>query len=255
MTEVIEAVAWGNQLFWLFALAAFFVGLSKGGMPGIGMLSVPLLAISISPLVAAAILLPIYILSDIAGVWLYRREFSSRLIAILIPAGIGGVVIGWLTASLVSDRGVSVLVGAIGVCFVLYHWFKPAASRKAKKANLVPGLFWGAISGFTSFVTHAGAPPYQVYVLPQQLPKMVFAGTTTIVFAAINLAKVIPYASLQPYSTGVFTLAAMLLPMALLGTVAGRVFTRKVPEKWFFLAVHSALFVLSLRLMLGGIFG
>lgn len=218
------------------------------------MLSVPLLALSISPLVAAAILLPIYILSDIAGVWLYRREFSARNIAILIPAGICGVVVGWLTASLVSDRGVSVLVGAVGVSFCLYHWFRPAAYRQVKPAAVIPGLCWGTISGFTSFVTHAGAPPYQVYVLPQKLPKMVFAGTTTIVFAAINLAKVAPYASLQPYTVDVFKLSAVLLPMALAGTVTGRLFTRTVPEKWFFLAVHLVLFILSLRLMLKGIF-
>jgi len=57
---------------------------------------------------------------------------------------------------------------------------------------LLPGLFWGTLSGFTSFISHAGAPPYQVYVLPQQLPKTVFAGTATLVFAAINLAKVLP---------------------------------------------------------------
>jgi len=115
-------------------------------------------------------------------------------------------------------------------------------------------LFWGTVSGFTSFVTHAGAPPYQVYVLPQKLPKMVFAGTTTIVFAAINLAKVIPYSSLQSYSLDVFKLCLMVLPVALIGTVSGRIFTRKVSEKWFFLVVHVALFILSLRLMLKGIF-
>lgn len=255
MTEVVAAVGPGNQLFWLFVLAAFFVGLSKGGMPGIGMLSVPLLALSISPLVAAAILLPIYILSDVVGVWLYRREFSLANIVILIPAGIAGVVIGWLTASLVSDRSVSVLVGMVGVSFCLYHWFKPDKYRQPTKADPLRGLFWGTISGFTSFVTHAGAPPYQVYVLPQGLSKMVFAGTTTFVFAAVNLAKVIPYSSLQSYSTEVFMLSAMLLPVALLGTFSGRMFTQKVSEKWFFLAVHLVLFGLSLKLMISGLFG
>lgn len=223
-------------------------------MPGVGMLSVPLLAVSISPLVAAAILLPIYILSDVAGIWLYRREFSKRNIAILIPAGCAGVVVGWLTASVVSDRSVSVLVGLVGVSFCLHHWFKSKASRRVSHALVVPGMFWGTLSGFTSFVTHAGAPPYQVYVLPQQLPKMVFAGTTTIVFAAINLAKVIPYSSLQPYSAEVVILCTWLLPVALLGTLSGRLFTRGVPEKWFFLAVHLALFCLSLKLLVSGVF-
>ncbi len=254
MSEVVASVSVGNQLFWLFILAAFFVGLSKGGMPGVGMLSVPLLALAISPLVAAAILLPIYILSDIAGVWLYRRDYSPRNLVILIPAGVTGVVLGWLTASMVSDRVVSVMVGIVGVSFCLYFWLKMSGTRDSKPAALGPGLFWGTLSGFTSFVTHAGAPPYQVYVLPQKLPKTVFAGTTTIVFAVINLAKVIPYAALQPYTRDVFWLAAILLPSALAGTIAGRVFTRTVSEKWFYLAVQIALFIISVRLVFNGVF-
>ncbi len=254
MTEIAASVSFGNQLFWLFVAASFIVGLSKGGMPGAGMLSVPLLALAIPPLTAAAILLPIYILSDALGVWLYRREFSLRNLLILIPSGIAGVLVGWLTASVVSDRLVSVLVGVVGVSFVLFHWLRSGNQRKRKPAALGPGLFWGTVAGFTSFVTHAGAPPYQVYVLPQQLPKMVFAGTSTIIFAVINLAKVIPYASLQTYSSDVARLSLLLLPVALIGALAGRLFTQSVSEKWFFLAIHIALFLISVRLVFQGIF-
>lgn len=224
-------------------------------MPGVGMIGVPLLALSISPLVAAAILLPIFILSDVFAVWLYRKEFNKRNVAILIPAGITGVAVGWLTAAMVSESAVSVIVGVVGVSFCLFHYLKPAQYRKAKTARVVPGLLWGTLSGFTSFVTHAGAPPYQVYVLPQKLPKMVFAGTTTFVFAAVNLAKVIPYASLHSYSNAVLTFSALLLPAAIAGTVAGRVFTTKVSEKWFFLSVHIVLFFLSINLIYKGLAG
>ncbi len=253
MTAIVESLSAGDLLLWLFFLAAFFVGMSKGGLPGVGALSVPILSLSISPLAAAAILLPIYIMSDVAGVWLYRREFSLRNIKILIPAGIAGVIVGWLTAAIVSDNVVSILVGITGIGFCLNTWLKPASKRKRTTAAVVPGMFWGTLSGFTSFVSHAGAPPYQVYVLPQQLPKNVFAGTTTIVFAVINLAKVIPYAALQTYTLPVFMFCALLLPVALVGTFLGKLFTQMLPEKWFFLAVQIVLFIISIRLVTKGL--
>lgn len=249
----LEALFGTPVLISLLILAAFFVGLSKGGLPGAGMLSVPILSLVISPVNAAVLLLPIYILSDTVGVWLYRRQFSLINLKILIPAGFAGVAAGWATASLVSDTVVSFLIGCMGVAFCLYTWFGKGRTSPARQATLTRGICWGALSGFTSFVSHAGAPPYQIYMLPQKLPKMVFAGTTTIVFAAINLAKFLPYSQLHPYSGETLEVAALLLPAALTGTLAGRVLTKWLPEAKFFLAVQIALFLICMRLIAGAL--
>lgn len=246
----LDALLNNPSLFALILLAAFLVGLSKGGLPAVAMLSVPILSLHMSPLIAAVLLLPIYVLSDIVSVWLYRREFSLENIQILIPAGIGGVLIGWATASFVSDRMVAVLIGLMGISFCLYTWLKKDANAAAKPINRKKGLFWGALSGFTSFVSHAGAPPFQIFVLPQKLPKMVFAGTTTIVFAAINLAKIVPYSALHPYTLTTLKVSACLIPIAAVGTVVGKKLIERLSEKWFFLAVQIALFIISIRLVL-----
>lgn len=241
---------WSNPaLFALLLLAAFFIGLSKGGLPAVAMLSVPLLALHMSPLVAAALLLPIYILADIVSVWLYRKEYSAENISILMPAGILGVLLGWATAAFISDRMVAVMIGVMGLSFCLYTWTRNKKNVKPKPANKTKGLLWGTLSGFTSFVSHAGGPPFQIYVLPQQLPKMVFAGTTTIVFAAVNLAKIIPYATLHSYSLSTIAVSAYLIPVAAVGTVIGKKMIERLPEKWFFLAVQIALFLISIQLI------
>jgi len=65
-----------HYLMWA-ALAASMVGLSKGGLPTIGMLSVPILSLFMSPINAVVMLLPIYIISDMVGLWLYRKNFSA----------------------------------------------------------------------------------------------------------------------------------------------------------------------------------
>ena len=249
----IETLIDHPTLLFLLCLASLFIGLSKGGLPAIAMLSVPLLSLSMSPLTAAALLLPIYILSDMVGVWLYRREFSVSNIRILIPAGVLGVLIGWATAAYISDAMVSLLIGMMGVSFCLYTWFFKRANSVATVASTGKGLFWGTLSGFTSFVSHAGAPPFQIYMLPQKLPKMVFAGTTTIVFTVVNLAKIIPYSNLQPYSLSTLKVSAYLLPIAAIGTVIGRQLIQRLSEKWFFLAVQIALFLISIRLIIKGI--
>lgn len=237
----------------MLCVAAFIVGLSKGGLPAVGMLSVPILSLFMSPIIAAVLLLPIYILSDIVSVWLYRKEYSADNLKILIPAGILGVLVGWATASYVSDEFVSVLIGVMGIVFCLHIWLSDQSKVEAKKANAQKGFFWGTLSGFTSFVSHAGAPPYQVYILPQKLPKMIFAGTSTILFASVNLAKVIPYSNLHPYSKDTLLTAGSLVPIAAIGTVLGRQIIKKLSEKWFFLAVQIALFLISIKLVSSGL--
>lgn len=237
----------------LLLVAAFIVGMSKGGLSALGMLSVPLLSMFMPPLVAAVLLLPIYILSDVVGVYLYRREFSLPNIKLLIPTGLCGVVLGWALASVVSDRAVALMIGTMGVVFCLYTWLFKKSDTPAATATLPKGLFWGTLTGFTSFITHAGGPPFQIYVLPQQLPKMVFAGTVTLVFAVINLAKVIPYYHLHPHSLETLKVSLVLLPAAAIGTFAGRMLTKRLPTKWFFLFIQIALFLVSLRLVLASI--
>lgn len=237
----------------LLILAAFFVGLSKGGLPAVAMLSVPLLSLTMSPLVAAVLLLPIYILSDMVSVWLYRRQFSLANVKLLIPAGLCGVLIGWATATVVSDRMVSLFIGVMGISFCLYTWSKGKHDTPAAPVSVPKGLFWGTLSGFTSFISHAGAPPFQIYILPQRLPKMVFAGTTTLVFTAVNLAKIIPYSNLYPYTEATLKVSALLLPVAALGTVVGKQLIQRLSEKWFFLAVQIALFLISIRLVISAL--
>ena len=233
------------------ALGAVLVGMSKGGLPSTGSLAVPILSLVISPIKAATLLLPIYVISDAVGIWLYRKNFSPWNLKVLIPAGVFGVFVGWLTASMIPEKMVTMLIGVIGVLFCLNTWLRKKPTGTLKPPKLLPGLFWGTLSGFTSFISHAGAPPYQVYVLPQQLPKAVFAGTSTLVFAAINFAKILPYQNLRPYAMTDLMDALVLIPFAIGGTFLGAVLTKKIPDKLFFRLVQIGLFAISLKLIWG----
>ena len=237
-----------DTYFVLAGLASLLVGLSKGGLPTVGMLAVPLLSLFMSPIKAAVLLLPIYIISDMVSVWLYRKNFSASNLKILVPAGIFGVFMGWLTASVTSDSAVKLIIGGMGVGFCLNTWLRKTPQDK-QPVDRKKGWFWGTVAGFTSFISHAGGPPFQIYMLPQRLPKVEFAGTATLLFAVINAAKILPYQLLQPYSTDDLMRAADLIPFALIGTVLGAYLTKKIADVWFYRLVQASLFAMSIKLM------
>ena len=155
--------------FWVAAvIAAMLVGAGKGGLPVVGMLGVPVLSLVISPVMAAGLLLPVYVVSDMFGLYAYRHAFDRRVLAIVLPGAVAGIGFGWATAHLVPEAAVTGLVGAIGVVFALNLLLRRQAGgdRARSRRQVGPGLFWGAVTGFTSFVSHSGGPPYQVYTLP-----------------------------------------------------------------------------------------
>jgi uncharacterized membrane protein YfcA len=238
----------GTLFYLLAALSAFTVGLSKGGLPMVGVLGVPLLSLVISPVAAAALLLPIFIVSDMFGLWAYRREYDRRNLLILVPATTLGITLGWASYAIISERFVTLLVGVIGLAYCINAVIKRGNMEK-RQADVPRGLFWGTITGFTSFVSHTGGPPFQMYALPQKLPKMVFAGTSTILFAIVNLVKVIPYTALGQFNPANLEIAAWLSPVAVVGAWAGYRATRLIPEKLFFRIVEVALALVSVRLI------
>ena len=235
------------------ALAALMVGLAKGGLALMGALAVPVLAFVMSPVKAAALLLPIFVVSDIAGLWSYRREFDRRNLAILIPSGLTGILLGWATATLVTDRMVGLLIGVIGLGFCLNSWRQRHRTLPPRAADVPRGILWGGVMGFSSFVSHSGGPPYQVYVLPQRLPKAIYAGTTTITFAVMNAVKLVPYWSLGQLGTANLRVSLLLAPIAIAGTWGGVRLVRVIPERPYYVFVQLLLFVVSIKLVIDGV--
>lgn len=238
---------------WSFALAAVpavvLVGLSKGGFSGLSLLGTPLLALAMSPVRAAAILLPILIVQDWVGVWAFRRDVSWRNVAILVPASLIGIGAGWLLAARVSEAQVRLAVGLISVGFVAYSVLRARmGALAAPEPRLAPGVFWGALAGFTSFVSHAGAPPFQVYVMPQRLDPRVYAGTATMFFAAANLLKVPPYLALGQFSPANLQASLSLFPLAILSTFAGVWLVKRIAADRFYNLILAMTLVVGLKL-------
>ena len=245
----------GSAVWAAAVVAAVLVGMGKGGVPVVGMLGVPVMALVMSPVLAAGLLLPVYVVSDMFGLYAYRHAFDRRVLAIVLPGAVAGIGFGWATASVVPEAAVTLLVGGIGLVFALVLVLRKAALAEPKRAEVAPGLFWGALTGFTSFVSHAGAPPYQVYTLPLGMTKAVFAGTSTIAFAVINAVKLVPYYALGQLSTENLQVAAILSVPAALAVFAGVRLVNWLPERMFFKLVTWALLLISVKLVWDGMTG
>ena len=242
--------------FWVFAvIAAMLTGIGKGGVPIVGALTVPVLALVISPVVAAGLMLPVYVISDWFGLYAYRKEFDGRVLAIVCAAMTIGVGLGWATAKLIPESYVTVLVGVISVAFALNQLLRKPVLAAPKRAEIAPGLFWGTIAGFTSFVSHTGGPPYQVYTLPLGLKKAVFAGTSTIAFAYVNAIKLVPYYFLGQINLASLETAAKLMPIAAASVFFGVWVVKRLPERLFFQIVTWSLLLIGIELIRQGLMG
>ncbi|WP_324768355.1 sulfite exporter TauE/SafE family protein [Pokkaliibacter plantistimulans] len=252
-----SAVMISDPLFWAVAIPAIFIdGISKGGFGGgLGVVAVPIMAVAINPVQAAAIMLPILCIMDWLNIWAYRGRWEVREARLLILSGILGIAIGTFTFRWLNEDAVRVLLGVLSLGFTLNwawkQWHRIGGERQPY--NVRKGMLWGSLTGFTSFVAHAGGPPANVYLLPRQLDKTTYQATTALLFAVTNMIKLIPYAWLGQLSVGNLSTSAALIPIGLLGIQAGVWAHHHLPDRWFYISLYVLLGVLGVKLLWGGV--
>lgn len=244
-------------LFYLISIfVVLVVGLSKGGFGGgLGLLAVPIMSLVVSPVTAAAILLPVLCVMDLFGVWKFRGHFDATNLMILLPAAMVGIVLGTLSFHHLSEQNIKLMTGIMSLLFGFYFFGKEFFYKhmKAKKANAFSGFFWGALSGFSSFSVHAGGPAINIYLLPQRLDKTVFVGTTIIFFTAVNYVKLIPYAWLGLFQTDQLMTSLILSLFAPIGVLLGVYLHKRMSDKWFYLSCYILLLMAGMKLTYEGL--
>jgi len=244
-----------DPLFYAAAVPAVtLMGLAKGGFSGLGMLSLPLMALVVSPVQAAAITLPILIVQDVVSVWAYRYTWDRRNVGLLLIGAVLGILAGYLLAAQVSDAAIKLAVGVISIAFAVRRMVLEWGGREPKPtaADVPRGIFWGWVTGFTSMIAHAGGPPFQIYVMPQRLPRDVFVGTGAILFALVNWIKVPPYLALGQFTAENMATAGALFPVAIASTWAGVLLVRRVSGQHFYTAVYVLLILVGGKLVYDG---
>ena len=231
----------------VIALAVVLTGISKSGFAGaIGGITVPLMSLVISPLHAAALLLPILIIADVLSLRQWWGQQNNQQLWLLIPAAVLGIVVGYFSFGRLDENSLRLMLGIITLLFALNMLLKLV--NQSKLTSAWAGRLLGAISGFTSFVAHAGGPPLNMYLLPQKMPKTQYLATAVVFFAVVNLLKLPPYLMLGQLDSQLFFYALASLPLVWLGVKLGILLQHNISEKVFYQLVSLSMLLLGVRL-------
>lgn len=231
----------------VFAIAVIITGISKSGFAGgLGVVTVPLLSLFMSPVLAVSLMLPTLLLMDAMSLKAWWGKHNTLMLLILVPSGIAGVFVGYFTFTLISESHIRLLLGIVTLLFGIHGLAKFGTSKPLK--NAYGGLF-GLLGGFTSFVSHAGGPPLNFFLLSQSISKHAYLATAVVFFAAINTAKIPPYIALGQFSLENILLALAFSPIAFVGIRAGIVLQDKLNERVFFKVIYILLILLGISLI------
>lgn len=246
-----------DPYFYLTAIPAVLIyGIAKGGFGGgLAIAAVPLMALVISPLQAAAILLPILCVMDLFAMWVFRGQWNITELRMIIPAALVGIGAGTLLFGYLDAEAIRLLLGTIAIVFTLHHWQQLyAAGRKPRQLfGPAAGMVAAAISGLTSFIAHAGGPPLSMYLLRRGMDRTTFVATTTVFFAVVNYVKLIPYAWLGQLDARNLMLSLILAPLAPMGIYLGKWLHDRVSDRFFFNFAYITLFIVGIKLMWDGL--
>jgi uncharacterized membrane protein YfcA len=243
-----------DPAFWWVALpAVLLLGLSKSGFAsGLGSLATPLLAVAMPVPQAAAVMLPLLAVADAMALWSLRRTIDTAVLRQLLPAGLIGILVGWLSFGLLPGHVVAGIVGVITLLFLAQQLLWPPRADAplpghAKTATLA------LLSGYTSFVAHGGGPPMAMALLPRRMEPLTYAGTSAVFFATVNLAKWVPYGLLGLFDARNLSTSAVLVPVAAGGVVLGVWAAKRVSTRWFYRLVQVGMLLTGLKLLSDGI--
>jgi len=217
------------------ALCAMLVGIAKTGIPGIGILVVPMMAMVLPARKSTGILLGILILADLFAILYHRRNARWSHVIRLLPAAFAGIVAGFFGLRYVDDQQLKPIIGAIVLVMLgVNYWRTRAGGEDAP----IPAQWWfaaglGFIAGVTTMMANAAGPIMIIYLLAMRLPKIEFVGTGAWFFFIVNWLKVPLSAKLELMTIESVKFDLMMLPFIAVGAVAGIFFLKRIPQKAF----------------------
>jgi len=227
--------------FLIFLVVALFIGMSKTGVHGAGMIAVPLLAGVFGGQLSSGIMLPILCLADVMGVWYYHRHASWYHLKKIFPWAALGTVLGTWIGGTIDDEIFKMIMAAVIIISVfIMIWLE-----RGHKED-IPDYYWfaaicGIVGGVTSMIGNLAGSVMAIYLLSMRLPKNSFIGTSAWFFLVINWFKV-PFHVFgwETISWNTFFLDLTTLPVIALGAYLGVLIVKNLQEKayrWFIIAM------------------
>jgi uncharacterized protein len=240
---------------WLLGgLCAILAGMAKTGVPGLGILVVPLVFSVVGERISApGALLPLLCAADCFAVFSFRRHARAWDLMHLFPWVAGGIAIGTAVLQVVSDDWLRLLVGIIVLVMVSAYLLRkrvPDDRLVGRQHTWRSALLFGVLTGFATTVANAAGPVMNLYLLSMDLPKEQFMGTGAWFFFLVNLVKVPIYIWQGMITPASLLIDLCLLPGLVLGVLLGKRVYDLVPQRLFEVFVLTFTVIAGLRLLL-----
>ena len=256
--EILET---SPEYFWFLAvLAVLAVSISKAGFGGaMGSFSVPILIFVLPPKLALGVLLPLFLITDVWVVYIWRSMLDKRIVTIMCAFGVIGQIVGWLIFDYLNDQILTGLIGLIAIITAFnYAWrrIKPLKKSSLEIATSVSrrifqrGAIWCGLSGISSFVSLSGGIPAQVFLLPHALVRQSFVGTLCVYFFVINILKKPFYAEIGIFSEETLTVSLWLLLVIPIGVFIGKWLNAHISDQIFYDISHIGLLAMGAKLLI-----
>lgn len=254
----------------LAAAGVLFIGLSKAGFGGgLGMLTTPLCVLAFGAggkpaTFAIGTILPLLCAGDVFSLYHYWGKWEGRNLKYLLPGVVAGVFVGTQLIGRFSPRQMNFAIGLLAVLFVLFQWTKERIFRAEGTfaPNHTLGFPFGVGAGITSTFAHGAGPVVSMFLIPQQMPKEVYVGTTVLVFTWINWIKMpffcidrgmVDWPIFAPeaiITRETLLMGLKFLPLVPLGVWLGVWLNRKFSEALFLKLVYLLTLLTGLQLIL-----
>lgn len=219
--------------------AALFLGMSKTGVPGIGILGVlvMMLAFPGAEKLSSGAVLPMLVAADVFAVRYYWHFADGKRIRQLLPTIVIGLMLGTVFMRMIDHAQFKIFLAVMILTLVVFdrlrHW---------RNWNSFPKSRWftwvmGTLTGFTTLVGNAAGPVMTVYCSSLNFNKHDFMGTFAVLFFIINLTKLpliggaVPGLNMITAETLWFNV--LILPGLLAGVILGRKLFGIIPERYF----------------------
>lgn len=244
------ALAWWQWA--VLALCALLAGMAKSGLPGLGFVIVPTIALAIAaPEAATGWLLPLLIVADLFALGFYRREARIPLLLRMAPWVVVGMIAGYAVLELADGRILTRLLAILLLAMIARHLLRARMGDRLAPRNAVAAAAFGVVAGFATTVSNAAGPVMVLYFVGLGLSKGELLGTSAWFFAVVNLAKVVPYAKTDPSQFSAASLAAdaVVAPAVVAGSLIGRRLQHAIPQRAFEVTVMTLATVGTLALL------
>lgn len=231
------------------AAAALVFGMSKAGIPGLGILGIPLVALVIPGTASTGVVLPMLIVGDLFAVGLYRREVRWGQLWRLLPWAVAGILAGTWVLKLMPKEALRPVIGAIVLGLLALHLWRKH-SRAPVPTHPAVAAATGFSGGVTTMMANAAGPIMSLYLLAMRLPKEAFLGTAAWYFLLVNWIKVPFMVRLDLINADSLRLNLILLPGILLGILLGVLVARRLPERGFAVVVEVLTAAAAVPLLL-----